>query len=215
MPGLHKNMVAIEIPNVSALSPSSVEFKNRILADQVRCFQVSLSREGVSNKTTKVNIAIRVRCKKSWENWNLCKNLYTKDIILWKIKLVGGPWSKVLAYRGSLFFSACFKQRSHLIRCERRRWYRTPKPKLEVPVSLPLQAGCKTSKTAMKGGWHPRLVDHFWNSKSVSKRPQLGTNKNISNQTPFFFYPTNANWQLDQTKRSLHICRIEKRKEFD
>ena len=48
----------------------------------------------------------------------------------------------------------------------------------------------------------------------ITTRPTLGLLPAISNtlllgvnQTSFFFYPTNVNWQLDL---SVHICRIEK-----
>ena len=35
-----------------------------------------------------------------------------------------------------------------------------------------------------------------------------------SNQTPFFFYPTNGNWQLDPTKK-IHVVRASDRQSED
>ena len=88
---------------------------------------------------------------------------------------------------------------------------------------------CSERLQNMKSFWSHNRVRSRFEERKISEPGwdvlnfRLRSYHVLSYQTSFFFYPTNVNWQLDQTKKTqrspagdrtrvfrVHICRIEK-----
>ena len=77
------------------------------------------------------------------------------------------------------------------------RWHRTKVKFLQIDVIVHLNCEAWTEVEYFVASYFSiTLITNSLKSKFVP----VGTI--LSNQTPFFFYPTNVNWQLDQTKKT-------------